>query len=124
MTSPSFSTQTATNKTIVVGGNIHYREQTLLNGQNLGEGSVLGKVTASGKLVLSLAAAGDGSEVPYAILTTDQHADGADLQIYPLMSGDVDETELVFGTGHTAATVYDALRERGIFLLTASESDV
>lgn len=41
---------------------------TLISGQNLTSGAVLGRITASGKLKLCDSAAGDGSNVPVAIL--------------------------------------------------------
>ena len=39
------------------------RKITVLSGQNLTRGAVLGKITASGKYILSLSAAVDGSPV-------------------------------------------------------------
>ncbi|HEY8732269.1 MAG TPA: head decoration protein, partial [Candidatus Limnocylindria bacterium] len=44
---------------------------TLITGQNLARGAVLGKITASGKYTLSLSAAVDGSQVPDRILAQD-----------------------------------------------------
>ena len=41
---------------------------TILCGQTLPAGAVLGRITASGKLQLAVAAAGDGSQVPMAVL--------------------------------------------------------
>ncbi|MFX8266495.1 head decoration protein, partial [Acinetobacter baumannii] len=48
-----------------------FMNYTLKGGQQLVAGSVLGRITASGLLVLSNAAAGDGSQVPMAILCED-----------------------------------------------------
>ena len=91
-------------------------------GQTLQAGSVMGIVTATGEAVLSLAAASDGSERPYAILMEDLDTSlGA--QSYPLASGGVfNELALVFGAGHTADTVRIPLRDRGIYLNVARYS--
>lgn len=80
---------------------------------DLTRGAVLGRITASGKYILSLAAAGDGSEVPVAILLTDAAAASADAEALIMLSGEVDAAKLSFGTGHTAATVETAFRLSG-----------
>lgn len=83
----------------------------------LPRGAVLGKVTASGKLVLSTAAANDGSEVPYAILADDDvDATAADVEAMAYFNGPFNAAALTFGAGHTAASTFDALRDKGIFL--------
>jgi hypothetical protein len=51
---------------------------TLISGQNLVAGSVLGKITASGKWTMVAPAAGDGSEVARAILFAAVDASGGD----------------------------------------------
>jgi hypothetical protein len=81
-------------------------------------GTVLGKITASGKLVPSLSAANDGSQVPYAVLATgsvDATSADADATVYIVAT--LNSNALIFGTGHTAATVYDPLRNVGINLV-------
>jgi len=80
---------------------------------DLTRGAVLGRVTASGKYILSLAAANDGSQIPAAILLTDAAAASADAEGLILLSGEVDAARLSFGTGHTAATVEAAFRAAG-----------
>ncbi len=54
-------------------------EVTIASGADLTVGAVLGKVTASGKFILSAPAAGDGSETPVAVLLTDAAAATADV---------------------------------------------
>lgn len=89
---------------------------TVLTGQTLAAGSVLGIVTASGKLKLSLSAATDGSEVPFAVLIEDLDTTGGD-KVFPVaVEGYFNEEALVFGTGHDADSVRVALRDRGIYL--------
>lgn len=71
----------------------------------------------SGKCVLSLAAAVDGSQVPYAILADDTvAADGADIEAMVYVGGSFNSDNLTFGTGHTASSVRNGLRDLGIFI--------
>lgn len=83
---------------------------TILSGQNMTRGAVLGKVTASGKYILSLAAANDGSQTPVGVLAIDCDATGGDKDAAVYFSGEFNAAKLTFGTGHTAATVNAALR--------------
>ncbi len=85
----------------------------LLSGQNLAANAVLGRVTASGKYILSLSGASDGSQTPVAILAEAANADGADVTVPAYFTGEFDGAKLVYGTGHTAATVEASLRGRG-----------
>lgn len=89
---------------------------TIASGQNLTQGAVLGKITASGKFVLSLSGAVDGSETPDAILAEDCDASAADRKAVVYLSGEFNTTALTIGTGHTAASIKDGLRARGIYL--------
>jgi hypothetical protein len=92
---------------------------TLITGQNLARGAVLGKITASGKLNLSLSAAADGSQTPFAILAAATDASGGDKTCPIYLSGEFNQTALTIGTAHTAATIKDGLRAKGIFLKTS-----
>jgi hypothetical protein len=71
----------------------------------------------SGKYVKSLAAAADGSQVPDAILAHDCDATSADKDTVAYKRGDFNERRVTFGTGHTAASVREALRDKGITLV-------
>lgn len=96
---------------------IRTRGVTIASGEGaLTRGTLLGIVTASGKAVLSLAAASDGSEVPTCILGEDVDATSADVDSFAYVAGDFNEGEMTFGTGHTADSVRDGLRERSIYL--------
>lgn len=92
------------------------QEVTLISGQNLARGALLGKITASGKYNLSLQAAVDGSEVPVAILAEAVDASGGDKQCPIYESGEFNQDAVIFGTGHTAASVRAGLRALGIHL--------
>lgn len=71
---------------------------------------------ASGKYVLSLAAATDGSQVPVSILSEDVDASLAEKTSVAYITGDFNTGAMTFGTGHTAASVKESLRARSIFL--------
>jgi Bacteriophage lambda head decoration protein D len=92
---------------------------TLLSGQNLKRGALLGKITTGGKYVLSLAASSDGSQVPSRVLVDDVDASAGDKEALAYRRGDFLDKGMTFGTGHTAASVKDALADIGIFIITA-----
>lgn len=106
----------------LIAGNAHLlvgRTVTILQGQVLPRGAVLGKVTASGKYVLSLAAEDDGSEDVDLILAEDVDATAADRQVLAYARGDFASIGLTLGTGHTLASITEPLRAKGITLLPA-----
>jgi len=86
------------------------RHVTILSGQNLTRGSVLGRVTASDKYIESLSAAGDGSDTPAAILADDVDASAGDVIAAAYFAGEFAADQMSFGTGHDAASVETALR--------------
>jgi len=90
---------------------------TLLAGQNLKRGAVLGQITASGKYVLSLSAAADGSQTPVAVLAHDADATAADVATLAYTRGDFSDSALILGAGHTVASIRAGLQDRGIFIL-------
>lgn len=75
---------------------------TLIAGQNLLDGAVLGKITASGKYTQFDPAAGDGSQVAAAILFGDKDASAADqaVTVVPRLAA-VMKTLLVWKSGLT-----------------------
>jgi hypothetical protein len=91
---------------------------TVITGQNLVRGALLGKITASGKVNLSLSAAGDGSQTPYAILAEDIDATAEDKEAVAYISGDFNADAITYGAGHTADSVKDGLRDVNIYLHT------
>jgi hypothetical protein len=104
---------------IAANSNLLYHEQlTLLSGQVLVRGAVLGKVAASGKYVLSVSAATDGSQVPAAILVDDINASGGDAAVLGYTRGDFLASGLTLGAGHTVASVSVAFKDIGIFIST------
>lgn len=93
------------------------RKVTVISGQNLMRGALLGKITASGKYTLSASGASDGSQAPDAVLVDDCDASAGDAEALVYVRGDFNATAISYGTGHTAASVRDGLRSKGIFLI-------
>lgn len=104
----------------LIGGDVvgAVTESITLDTGNLTRGALLGRITATGKWVLSLSAAADGSQTPRAILAEDADATAADVVTIAYMSGEFNTAAMTFGAGHTAASVKDGLRGLGIFLKT------
>lgn len=78
-------------------------------------GTVLGCVTATGKLVKVDSTKNDGSQKPYAILSEDVDASSADVQTSVYLTGCFNSASLVFGGTDTVATHKLAARELGMF---------
>lgn len=91
-------------------------EVTIKSGENLTAGTVIGKITSTGKCVKSLSASSDGSQNVYAILADDCDASAGDKKASAFITGSFNENALTFGTGHTAASTKDAFRALGIIL--------
>jgi hypothetical protein len=82
----------------------------------LARGSLLGKVTATGKYILSLAAAADGSQVPDAVLLETVDATAADVVAAVAIAGKFAIQGVTFGAGHTAVEADAACRDKNIYL--------
>ena len=105
---------------IVISGLPSAVAKTILTGQTLVAGSVLGVITSGGKLKLVVAANSDGSQVPKYVLTEAVDASSADVTGVKkklLASGTVRGSALVFGSTDTLATHFDALKANGITAL-------
>jgi len=113
---PSFANTGVDTPDNLHGGDFPIRsvDATLISGQKLFRGAVVGKITATGKLKLSLPAAVDGSENVYGILADDVDASAGDKEAIIYTAGDFNENKMTYGTGHTAASVRDAFRNIGI----------
>lgn len=112
-----FSSTSITPDNLLVG-DAHEEPAVLLSGENVVRGALLGKVTASGKFALSLAAATDGSETPRAIAVEDCDASLADAACLVYLEGVFNEDAVTYGTGHTAASVKQGLWDYNIYLQT------
>lgn len=106
----------------LIAGNAHLlvgRKVTIISGQNLTRGAVLGKITASGKYNLSLSGASDGSQTPDLILAENCDATSGDKVALAYARGDFNANALTLGTDHTVASITEGLRAKGITLIPA-----
>jgi hypothetical protein len=95
---------------------IKAEEITLVSGQNLVRGALLGQITTGGKYALSLSTASDGSQTPCAILADTTDASLGDIVCVAYRKGEFNKNAMTFGAAHTFATVKDALFKIGIIL--------
>lgn len=93
---------------------------TILAGQSLAAGAVLGKITASGKYTLVDKAAVDGSQTPVAVLKEAVDATLADTSGIAAETGEFNIAAISLAAGTVAADVIDALAARNIYLRTLS----
>lgn len=79
-------------------------------------GTVLGRITASQKYTIALAAAADGSQTPVALLVDDVDASAADAigGIYAM--GEFNDRAVTLGTGMTLTAARAALELQNIYL--------
>lgn len=82
----------------------------------LTRGTVLGKITATGKYTPSLSEATDGSQAPVTVLFEDVITGEEGGIGIGMLTGEVLSDELTIGTGHTVASVTAALRPLSIFV--------
>lgn len=101
---------------LIAGGTYTTRKVTILSGETVVRGEVLGKITASGKYLGSASAAGDGSETPDFIALHDVDASSGDTEAIVLETGQVVGSALTIGTGHTVASIREGLRDKGILI--------
>lgn len=114
---PSISSEAYAPDRLIAGDlKLVTRDVTILTGQVISRGTVLGKITSSGKYIKSLSAASDGSETPVAILADDVDATSADVNAPIYETGEFNEDQITLGTAHTVASVRDGLRALGIHL--------
>lgn len=97
------------------GGDI----ETVTVGANstIARGTVMGKITASGKYIASLNAASDGSQIAVAVLAEDAvNATGssADVKVVMFKKGTFNSLGITFGTGQTLANTKDDLHKVSI----------
>ncbi|MFV1851634.1 MAG: head decoration protein [Thalassospira sp.] len=83
--------------------------EVIASGQVLEKGALLGRITASGKLVLSASAAADGSEQPIAVLTSALDTSGGDIEAPVYKTGIFHYSGLEVGAGWTKASLRAAL---------------
>ena len=82
----------------------------------LARGTVLGKITASGKFTKATAAAADGSQIADVILADDVDATAADAEAVVYSEGRFAQAHIILGAGLTLAAVHPILRTKDIHL--------
>lgn len=87
--------------------------QTIAAGANLVKGTIVGRITASGKLKAAVAASADGSQVPVGVLMEDAAAASADVKAVVGFAGVYVEANM---TGLTAAYKL-AMEAKGIYFV-------
>lgn len=114
----SFSSTSNTPDRLIAGTSpLITRKVTLISGQNLARGAVLGKITTGGKYNLSLSAAVDGSQTPDLILAEAADATAGDVEAVAYATGEFNQSALTIGTAHTADSIREGLRVKGIHLI-------
>lgn len=111
---------TGTAPFILSGFPVIAEQETLLAGQNLAAGAVVGIITASGKVTLSDPdmASPDGSENPVGILAADVDATTADAPCVVLKSGLFATDKLVRHVNMTDAKLKAAWEGKPLFIRT------
>lgn len=82
-------------------------------------GTVLGLVTASGKYIVSVKSANDGSQNPAAVLADDVDATSADATGGAYLTGEFNENALTMDATWSAATLRPVFRQVGIHIKSA-----
>jgi len=118
MSSASFASASYAPDRLIAGNFPLVTRKVTIDTGVLARGSLLGRITATGKYILSLSGASDGSEVPRAILAEPVDATSADVEAIVYEAGEFNETEVVFGAAHTVASTRDGLRDLNIYLKT------
>jgi hypothetical protein len=103
--------------------NLTSESVTFLSGQVIQRGAVLGRITSSGKYVLALSAAGDGSQNPAAIAADNVDATAGDVIGGVYLAGEFNSNAIVLGTGITLAAATAALRALAIYIKAGAMSN-
>lgn len=91
--------------------------ETFASGEEIRRGTVLGRVSASGKIKISKAAATDGSETPMAIAVHDVDTSSGDADGETYRAGDFRLDRLILGAGHSETTLRAAFDGTPIILV-------
>lgn len=84
-------------------------------------GTVLGKITASGKLIaVNSAGTDDGRRTAYAVALEDVDATSDDIECAIALSGSFNENSLVFGGSDTITTHRSTMRALSMYAKPAS----
>lgn len=87
-------------------------------------GTVLGQITASGKLTLCVKTAADGSEKPYAILVDNVDATDNDQNCGVYLMGEFNQNRIIHDNSWTLPGLKAALRPLSIFLRDSIQATI
>lgn len=90
-------------------------DSATITGGDFSRGTVLGMISASGKLTVVDSTKTDGSENPYAILCDDVVASVSDVVSPVYLTGEFNSAALVFGGDDTHETHKAEARKIGLF---------
>lgn len=116
---PGITAQTYVPDQLIAGPLQIVTDSVTITGGPFKRGTVLGKITASGKYTQALSASSDGSQTPVAILADDADGSAADVISGVYLMAEVNGAALILGTGITLAAAKSALRSVGIFVKTS-----
>ena len=83
---------------------------------NYVRGTVLGKLTASGKYRNSISTNTDGSQTPVCVLAEHVNAETEEKQAVVYFTGEFNLDSLTFDSSFTADAITEKLREKSIFI--------
>ncbi|VVE06752.1 head decoration protein [Pandoraea sputorum] len=113
---PSITAQTFIPDQLIAGPKQIVTRNGTLTGGPFVRGTVLGKITDSGKYTIALSASTDGSQTPTAVLADNADGSAADVVAGVFLEGEFNSNAVTLGTGITLAAAQDALRPLGIHL--------
>ena len=117
MTAQGFTDQGETKADNLLAGEFpRIVELATVSGGMYARGTILGKITASGKCTICTSAATDGSKDAYAILAEAVDTSEKDKQAVVYLTGEFNAAALTVGSGLTVDGLKDALRAKSIFI--------
>ena len=117
MTAQGFTEQGETKADNLLAGEFpRIVELATVSGGKYARGTILGKITASGKCTICTSAATDGSKDAYAILAEAVDTSEKDKQAVVYLTGEFNAAALTVGSGLTVDGLKDALRAKSIFI--------
>ena len=87
----------------------------------VGDGFDVTVAAGSGKYAKAVATAVDGSAIPDTILVEDTNATSADAEALAYYAGTFNPSAITYGSGVTAATAFETLRQKGIYLVSTPQ---
>ena len=117
MTAQGFTDQGSTTSDNLLAGEFpRIAELATVSGGKYARGTILGKITASGKCTICTSAATDGSKDAYAVLAEAVDASQEVIQAGVYLTGEFIAVALTVGSGLSVDGLKDVLRAKSIFI--------